>query len=846
MRSFIIAALFPLFVRNNAAVVAFDPPIDALSVTLPAAVATADVRGFDGETWTQWFPLAAEEEFDPLLRESNLVVFPQPVERIELRVEKHVTLSLSKCDTSMLHMSILRQAQNDTCSIALHPIRVAKDPPRLLSASLQSSPYHLPPTRILSRQEWGADENILFAGEESQRSDVAPDQAIAAVENGNGVVPERLRECEEWQRKHPEDFRPARAVREDGMGRKYRWPLQYSTSVKLLVVHHTAQNIAGDARPPVERVRALYEYHANSRGWGDVGYHYIIDERGQMYEGRVGGDRVIGGHAYCWNTGTVSIALLGNFDVEQPKQAQMQSLQWLLADLARQYGIDLGSSVRMHGRNFPPIVGHRDLLQTDCPGYYVRETLSQVREHVLKGDLLATIRFPAILTARRAEAPRPRSSALVPTNSAPLLTPTGITLLQGRPGMMLPFSMQYRGGQSLTPQFARIADVEADQGIFLWQERGKRFVPVRNALQLPKKLGARETAHLRLNVQFPMKSGEYRLQIGPVRYTLLATGKRARAAGPSAPLPVLGPGTWDLETGLARGKATKHSVSSQFPVPSPQSPVPSPPIRIRLTFSDDTAVVLVPEGTTVNGSDIDVREVLLAERDGQCAAQARGKSIATGVVRLLSAGPIAFANKDGVLRRYNGILECRVIDSELTLINELPLEEYLLGLAEEPDSEPFEKQKAFAIAARSYAAHYLDPSRRKFQNAPYDGSDDPAVFQAYEGLTFAERNSNWVRAVRETAGKVLMKDGSVLRAAYFSSDDGRTRSPAEAGWSDFPHAETFASKPDPWCEGQRNRGHGVGMSGCGARGQAEEGKRAEEILRYYYPDTTMDGLSPSP
>lgn len=800
--------------------VTFDPPIDALSVTLPDATATAEVRGWNGERWTSWFPLAMEEEFDPLLRESNLVIFPRAVAKIEVR---------------------------NGADLVVHPIHIPKDPVTTLVASRSLAAVRSPLSarRILSRQEWGADDTFLFQGDATERSDIAPDQAVAAMENGNGIVPERLRECEEWQRTYPGEFRPERTVREDVTGRKYRWPLQYSREVKLLVVHHTAQNVTGDERPPLERVRALYAYHANSRGWGDIGYHYLIDERGQIYEGRAGGRKTIGGHAYCWNTGTVSIAMLGNFDVEQPPQAQMQSLQWLLADLARQEGIDLGSSVRMHGKNFPSIVGHRDLLSTDCPGYYVRETLSQVREHVWKGNLLATIRFPAHLTARRAEAPRSPLAALVPSGTTPLLTPAGITLLQGRPGMILPLSITYRSGNAATAQYATIADVAADRGIFLWQERGKRFVPVRDALRIPTSLPARERTSLRLKVQFPTEPGTHSLTIGPVRYTLLVAGKRARSAdsrfqipdSKKIPIP-------KQPIRQAQGKPINQSTNQ--PLRNAQR-VHEPTsndrmIRIRLTFSDDSVVVLVPEGTTVNGDRIDGREVLLAKRDGQCAAEVRGKRLAQGTMRLASAGPVAFADKDGTLRRYSRTIECQMIDGKLALINELPLEDYLLGLAEEPDAEPFEKQKAFAIAARSYAAHYMDPARRKFPGMPYDGSDDPAVFQAYEGLTFAERNPNWVRAVRETAEKVLMKDGSVLRAAYFSSDDGRTRSPEEAGWTDFPHAEIFGSKPNPWCRGLPNAGHGVGMSGCGARGQAEEGKRAEEILQYYYPGTVIQEL----
>ncbi|MBI2523663.1 N-acetylmuramoyl-L-alanine amidase [Candidatus Peregrinibacteria bacterium] len=469
---FIAALLSPLVTQSTKTASVFNPPIDALSIELASPDDHRDVRGFDGKEWTPWFPLAIEEEFDPLLRESNLVIFPREVSRVEVRNTATTNYKLQT-----------------TNSVTLHPLRVAKDLPRILSASLPpTTPLRSPPTRILSRKEWGADDSLLFAGKESQRSDLATDNAVDAVENGNGVVPERLREREEWQRQYPGEFRSARTVRSDANGQTYRWPLQYSPSVKLLVVHHTAQNVTGDERPPIERVRALYAYHADSRGWGDVGYHYIIDERGQIYEGRAGGEKVIGGHAYCWNTGTISVAMLGNFDVEQPKQVQMQSLQRLLSNLAQTYGIDLGSSVRMHGRNFPPIVGHRDLLSTDCPGYYVRETLSQVREHVWKGDILAAVRFPARLTARRADTPRSPISALVPSGASPLLTPSGITLLQGRPGMLLPFSVTYRGGQAQTPQLARIADVTADQGIFLWQERGKRFVPIRSSLQIPKKV----------------------------------------------------------------------------------------------------------------------------------------------------------------------------------------------------------------------------------------------------------------------------------------------------------------------------------------------------------------------
>jgi peptidoglycan hydrolase-like amidase len=96
-----------------------------------------------------------------------------------------------------------------------------------------------------------------------------------------------------------------------------------------------------------------------------------------------------------------------------------------------------------------------------------------------------------------------------------------------------------------------------------------------------------------------------------------------------------------------------------------------------------------------------------------------------------------------------------------------------------------------------------------------------------------------VRVVNETGGKVLTYQGNLIKPAYFSSDDGRTRSPVEAGWKNFPAEQIFASKSDPWCNGMTLNGHGVGMSGCGAEGQANDGKTGEQILSYYYPGAVI-------
>ena len=96
--------------------------------------------------------------------------------------------------------------------------------------------------------------------------------------------------------------------------------------------------------------------------------------------------------------------------------------------------------------------------------------------------------------------------------------------------------------------------------------------------------------------------------------------------------------------------------------------------------------------------------------------------------------------------------------------------------------------------------------------------------------------------MESTSGLIISKYGKIVKTPYFSTDDGRTRSPEERGWHGFPFSEVFDSKPDPWCKGMKLRGHGVGMSGCGSEGQANEGKKAEEILDYYYRGTEIKAL----
>jgi hypothetical protein len=167
-------------------------------------------------------------------------------------------------------------------------------------------------------------------------------------------------------------------------GASPRWPPEYAR-VTHVVVHHTAT--PNDDEDWAARVRAIWYYHANTRGWGDVGYNFLIDPLGNVYEGRAGsGDDfsadVVGGHAKNYNFGTMGIGNMGTYS-SAPVPAPLQTtLEALIAWKASQRGIDpLGRSFNSY-KVYDHIAGHRDVGQTTCPGAVLYSLLPTIRQNV--------------------------------------------------------------------------------------------------------------------------------------------------------------------------------------------------------------------------------------------------------------------------------------------------------------------------------------------------------------------------------------------------------------------------------------------------------------------------------
>lgn len=161
------------------------------------------------------------------------------------------------------------------------------------------------------------------------------------------------------------------------------------TTVSHLIIHHTAG--ANTSSDWAAVVRSVWNFHVFTNGWNDIGYNYLIDPNGVIYEGRGGGDNVLGAHFSCQNANTMGVSMIGTFTTVLPTNAAMSSLKDVLSWKADQRGINPIASTFHNGmqQSLANISGHRDgnnssksCTVTECPGDMLYPMLPSIRNEV--------------------------------------------------------------------------------------------------------------------------------------------------------------------------------------------------------------------------------------------------------------------------------------------------------------------------------------------------------------------------------------------------------------------------------------------------------------------------------
>jgi hypothetical protein len=231
-------------------------------------------------------------------------------------------------------------------------------------------------------------------------------------------------------------------------------------TVQLAVVHHTVT--ANDYRPQDSAaiVLAICRYHRDVKGWHDIGYNFLVDRFGQVFEGRAGGidQAVIGAHAQGYNAVSTGVANIGTFSGVAQTAAAVHATQRLLAWKLSLHGAPVQGSVTVlsgggSSSRYPAgapvtlqrISGHRDVDSTECPGDALYRQLPEIR----RGAAQLALELPQ---------PQPSVAVTLAAAAATLAFPQAAQLsgrVTGADGAALagaPVSIQIATGSGFVPR----------------------------------------------------------------------------------------------------------------------------------------------------------------------------------------------------------------------------------------------------------------------------------------------------------------------------------------------------------------------------------------------------------
>jgi hypothetical protein len=297
----------------------------------------------DGATWSDWDLLGADEDMANL-DTNEWYASPQLAVDNARYAEYRVWLTDGN-PSDVQRVGITFMDVNDlnagpVARLVNDIVGAAKDVARSFTEPAPASAAAINPTRILSRSDWAADERLM------------------------------------------------------------QWVPRYPQRVTKAVVHHTVTDDGGNGQVAAA-IRAIYYYHAVTRGWGDIGYNYLVDKYGNVWTGRQGGDNTEAGHAYGWNKGSIGIAAIGTYSVKAPTPAMVASIANIIAMKFTQFGVQpYGADPFVHQEqardgtwvnvtsNPPNVQGHRDCNyiqsqyggQTACPGNALYAQLPNIRQ----------------------------------------------------------------------------------------------------------------------------------------------------------------------------------------------------------------------------------------------------------------------------------------------------------------------------------------------------------------------------------------------------------------------------------------------------------------------------------
>ncbi len=144
-----------------------------------------------------------------------------------------------------------------------------------------------------------------------------------------------------------------------------------------ITIHHTAGHYPENYEDSFEEIQFIQDYHQNAKGWIDIGYHFLIDSMGNIFEGRP--ILVVGAHVANKNTNNIGISLMGNYHPPVSNsltEKTLNSLVTLVKYIKDKYTIFQNE-----------FYAHRDLSATDCPGDIIYARIPEIKNAIFQNDI---------------------------------------------------------------------------------------------------------------------------------------------------------------------------------------------------------------------------------------------------------------------------------------------------------------------------------------------------------------------------------------------------------------------------------------------------------------------------
>jgi hypothetical protein len=707
-------------------------------------------------------------------------------------------------------------------------VALAQDDPDYENSILMFAPeLAIAPPKFITREEWGANEDLRVW------------KKGKFTRFFSGVFNKKWFEKE--SEKVKKIFRPKIIQEKNEKGEPLFWPIAESPKIQKVVIHHTGENVLtrNSKRSPKEIMRAIYYYHTITRGWGDIGYNYVIDKNGNIYEGRKGGPKAVGAHVAYHNIGTIGISLMGNFNQEKPTSAQLKVLAILLADHSERFDIDLMGSSTFLGIDSANITGHTSVTRaghgTSCPGKYLIEKLPEIREAAVEISKIFSDRLPKGLDflSQSTEASKYRKDKKFV-----------------RPVKQKVISLaSIPKKQILARQKKTNLEVEMTNGTdFIWPEKSKitifnipegiTITPFRAIEKIrPGRSGVFRASILTKDIP----NGDYDLELFPDFLRGQVFAKKIEKLAFVFPIEIHG-GKRATNKKFVHERFTTKLAASSFSTTVNDQKIEKI-TKIKLAFFDQnfadirlesTSFILNEKGEKVLKVSPESAIKVSGTSTEKLKVNVNGKNFLFDSLAIKTDGILEIRNYDRGLSKtlkYNKFRKKLSFypqeERKLLIINELPIESYLAGLAEEPSTEPEQKKHAIHILARSYAYVYSG-TKRKFRTKLYDLEDDPASSQFYLGYEWEKYHADQRRILKETRGLLLTFKNEPVIGPYFTQSAGESS-------DKWQKAYPWTKKQKlPFDEGLQQRGHGVGLSGNSARELAKNGNNYEQILKYFF------------